>query len=142
MRGRNDLHTHTIMRAKLMHGGTQTLPVRHALVCLIVCGRGQETRHASVVSGAALHIHAHALTVIRVTLVRVTHRVTVEHATIMGGNIPIRGTRHAHAGRGRNIIHLRQAGAHLFSIHTHHHTTCGDDRRRDAAYAPHNASGL
>lgn len=123
MRGRNNLHAHTIMRAKLTRGSAQTLTVRRVLVSLIVCGRRQETRHAGMVAGAALHVHANALTVIRVTLVRVTHRVTVEHATIMGGNIAIRGALHAHAGRGRNIIHLRHAGALTHSIHNSHDTT-------------------
>ena len=140
MRGRNDLHAHTIMRAKLMHGGTQTPPMRHALVRLIVCGRRQEPGHTSVVSGAAHHVHAHALTVIRVTLIRATHRIAVEHATIMGGNIPIRGALHAHAGRGRNIIHLRHAGAHILSIHVHYDTTGGYDSQCGTAYTLHNTS--
>ena len=128
MHGRNNFHAHAIMRAKLMDGGAQTLTIRLILVRLIVCGRGQETRHASMVSGAALHIHANALTVIRVTLIRATHRITVEHATIVGGNIPIRGSRHVNTGSGRNI-RMRHAGAHILSIHVHYDTTRASGRQ-------------
>ena len=110
------------MRAKIVDGRAQTLTVRRVLICLVVGRRGQETRHPSMVAGAAPHVHANALTVIRVTLIRATHRVTVEHAAVVDSDIPIRGSRHVHAGRGRNIIHLRHAGALTHSIHNRHYT--------------------